>query len=47
MEEVAKHNTEHDCWVVVSGEVLDVTKFAPDHPGSSPLILIVIASHIR
>lgn len=26
MEEVAKHNTQNDCWVVVNGEVLDVTK---------------------
>jgi cytochrome b involved in lipid metabolism len=26
MEEVAKHNTQGDCWVVVNGEVLDVTK---------------------
>jgi predicted heme/steroid binding protein len=33
LEEVAKHNTEQDCWVVVSGDVLDVTAFLPDHPG--------------
>merc|ERR1719420_2941504 len=33
LEEVAKHTTKQDCWVVVNGEVLDVTKFLPEHPG--------------
>jgi hypothetical protein len=33
MADVAKHNTEGDCWVVVNGEVLDATPFLPDHPG--------------
>jgi len=40
MEEVAKHNTEDDCWVVVNGLVLDVTKFLADHPGGKKAILI-------
>lgn len=39
MEEVAKHTTEQDCWVVVNGQVLDVTKFLPDHPGGALAIL--------
>merc|ERR1711907_197781 len=39
MEEVAKHVTKTDCWVVVSGQVLDVTKFLGEHPGGELAIL--------
>ena len=31
--DVAKHSTEKDCWVIVNGQVLDVTDFLADHPG--------------
>ena len=40
LEDVAKHNTEKDCWVVVSGMVLDATNFLPDHPGGKKAIMI-------
>merc|ERR1711879_38536 len=39
-EEVAKHNTKDDCWVIVNGEVLDVTNFLGDHPGGAKAILL-------
>jgi len=39
-EEVAKHNSEKDCWVVVNGQVLDVTGFLKDHPGGKKAILL-------
>ncbi|CAG8736879.1 3298_t:CDS:2, partial [Dentiscutata heterogama] len=29
-----------DCWVIVNGEVLNVTNFLPDHPGGKKAILI-------
>ncbi|KAG0170480.1 hypothetical protein DFQ28_001724 [Apophysomyces sp. BC1034] len=39
-DEVAKHNKDDDCWVIVNGQVLDVTNFLPDHPGGKKAILI-------
>jgi succinate dehydrogenase/fumarate reductase flavoprotein subunit len=33
LADVAKHNKEDDCWVVVDGRVLDCTNFLADHPG--------------
>ncbi len=39
-DEVAKHNTEKDCWCVVNGDVLDVTKFLDVHPGGKHAILL-------
>lgn len=32
-EEIRKHNTDKSCWVVLYGNVLDVTKFLDHHPG--------------
>ncbi|RKP26505.1 FAD binding domain-containing protein [Syncephalis pseudoplumigaleata] len=38
--DVAKHNTEKDCWVIVNNQVLDVTDFLADHPGGKKAILL-------
>ncbi|KAH9485209.1 Fumarate reductase [Psilocybe cubensis] len=38
--EVAKHNKKDDVWVIIDGQVLDVTKFLPDHPGGEKAILL-------
>ncbi|KAL5118808.1 hypothetical protein ACEQ8H_003311 [Pleosporales sp. CAS-2024a] len=37
--EVAKHKTAESCWVVLYGNVYDVTRFLPEHPGGSKIIL--------
>lgn len=39
MEEVAKHNTKEDLWVVVKGCVLDLTNWLEEHPGGPNAIL--------
>merc|ERR1719326_1581343 len=39
MAEVAKHNSKADCWVVVSGDVLNVTSFLSQHPGGELAII--------
>ncbi|CAL1162660.1 unnamed protein product [Cladocopium goreaui] len=39
-EEVAKHNTDKDCWVIVGDQVLDVTNFLSEHPGGKKSIMM-------
>lgn len=38
-EELAKHNKADDAWIVVDGDVYDVTKFAGVHPGGTQILL--------
>ncbi|KAF8578684.1 Flavocytochrome c [Ramaria rubella] len=40
VDDVAKHNKKDDVWVIVNGQVLDVTKFLPEHPGGEKAILL-------
>jgi L-lactate dehydrogenase (cytochrome) len=37
--DVAKHNTDEDCWIVIHGKAYDVTEFKEDHPGGRNIIL--------
>jgi cytochrome b involved in lipid metabolism len=41
MDEVAKHNTKTDCWIVVNGGVYDVTEFRDLHPGGGSMLDMV------
>ena len=38
-EEVEKHNSSSDCWMVIHGKVYDVTKFLVEHPGGEEVML--------
>jgi len=38
-DEVAKHNSSDDCWVVLNGHAYDVTGFMQDHPGGAGIIM--------
>lgn len=37
-EELKKHNTPDDCWIVIDAKVYDVTKFLKSHPGGELVI---------
>lgn len=39
-DEVLKHNKETDCWVIIDGEIFDVTKFLEHHPGGGKAIMV-------
>ncbi|KAL8996612.1 MAG: hypothetical protein Q9169_003894 [Polycauliona sp. 2 TL-2023] len=38
-QEVAQHNHDKSCWVIIHGKCYDVTDFKEDHPGGKQIIL--------
>jgi len=40
-EEIARHCSEDDVWIVIGRKVYDVTAFLYDHPGGDDVILDV------
>lgn len=36
--DVASHNSPSSCWIVISGQVYDVTKYTPNHPGGEKIL---------
>eukprot|EP00008_Paramoeba_atlantica_P013296 CAMPEP_0201481564 /NCGR_PEP_ID=MMETSP0151_2-20130828/5836_1 /ASSEMBLY_ACC=CAM_ASM_000257 /TAXON_ID=200890 /ORGANISM="Paramoeba atlantica, Strain 621/1 / CCAP 1560/9" /LENGTH=482 /DNA_ID=CAMNT_0047863835 /DNA_START=72 /DNA_END=1517 /DNA_ORIENTATION=- len=39
LEEVEKHNNEKSCWMVLFGQVYDLTRFLKEHPGGKRILL--------
>ncbi|KAI5207700.1 hypothetical protein E4T38_03326 [Aureobasidium subglaciale] len=39
MRKVSQHRSADSCWVILYGNVYDVTKFVPEHPGGAKIIL--------
>jgi len=40
-DEVAKHNKDADCWLIIGGKVYDVSDFVYAHPGEAKAIIPV------
>ena len=38
-EEVAKHNEDGDCWIIMEGKVYDVSQYMELHPGGEEAVL--------
>ncbi|MED6132236.1 hypothetical protein PIB30_017313 [Stylosanthes scabra] len=41
LSQVLQHKSEKDCWLVINGRVLDVTKFFEEHPGGKEVLMEV------
>lgn len=38
LSEISTHNSEQDCWLVINGNVYDVTEFVASHPGGGTIL---------
>ena len=34
-KQIANHDSSKDCWIVVAGQVWDLTEYVPKHPGGA------------
>ncbi|KAK7410078.1 hypothetical protein VNO78_00575 [Psophocarpus tetragonolobus] len=41
LSQVAQHNSSKDCWLVIHGRVMEVTKLLEEHPGGEEVIVEV------
>ncbi|KAL9643796.1 hypothetical protein ABK040_013211 [Willaertia magna] len=41
LEEVKKHSKKDDCWIIMDGDVYDITTYLPEHPGGYDPVLLM------
>ncbi|GAU36504.1 hypothetical protein TSUD_316300 [Trifolium subterraneum] len=41
LSQISQHKSNKNCWLVINGRVLDVTKFLEEHPGGEEVIVEV------
>ncbi|KAJ5469402.1 NADH-cytochrome b5 reductase 1 [Penicillium diatomitis] len=41
MQDVAAHNSKNDTWIVIHGQVFDITEYLQDHPGGAEILVEV------
>lgn len=39
LEEVARHDSEDDCWMAIEGKVYDITDYIPKHPTPASILI--------
>ncbi|KAG2663542.1 hypothetical protein I3843_16G037200 [Carya illinoinensis] len=39
LSQVERHRSKKDCWLVINGRVLNVTKFLKEHPGGEEVLM--------
>nr|AAF60299.1 cytochrome b5 DIF-F [Petunia x hybrida] len=39
LSQVAEHKSKQDCWIIINGRVVDVTKFLEEHPGGEEVLI--------
>lgn len=39
LDELQKHTTEKDCYMLYNGKVYDVTEFLDEHPGGEEILI--------
>jgi len=42
LEDVAKHSTEGDCWIIIEGKVYNITSYFGKHPGGNDTCLQLV-----